>query len=409
MAKRSNGEGSVRENSERGRWEGRVSTGVDHLGRPVRRMVTGRTKAAVLQRMREMAAAADAGLDPAPRTLTVGRFLDRWAADELPGSVAPRTEQQYLDTVRLYLKPTIGQKRLRSLQASDVTKMLRTLATTGVPPNNQPLSPNTCRIVRAVLRRALRHAEVEGLVTRNVAALARGVKLDRPSGRSLSPAQARQLLEAVAGDRLEAAYTVALALGLRAGELLALTWGDLDLDGKPARMAVNAGVTRIRGEGLIRSATKTHGSKRVLHMPPQVVEALRRHRRRQTEERLALGSDWQAKPLGVDLVFRSELGTALDPDNLRRHVYRTTRETFTPRAEWPKRDEAWPPGAQWSPHELRHSAASLLIAQAVPIEVVSETLGHSSIKVTADVYSHLFDGSKARAADAMAEALWGND
>jgi integrase len=218
------------------------------------------------------------------------------------------------------------------------------------------------------------------------------VKLTRPAGRSLSPNQARQLLAHVQGDRLEAAYTVALALGLRAGELLALAWPDLDLDGTPARLTVNHGVTRIRGEGLVRADTKTAGSRRTLHLPPQVVSALRSHRASQAAEHLVIGSAWPADPLGADLVFRTELGTPLDPDNFRHHVYRTTEAAGIGR---------------WTPHELRHSAASLLIAQGIPIEVVSDLLGHSSIKVTADVYGHIFAKSKADAAAAMGEALWG--
>jgi integrase len=127
-------------------------------------------------------------------------------------------------------------------------------------------------------------------------------------------------------------------------------------------------------------------------VPGPVVEALRRHRRRQLEERLAAGDLWTDRPLGVDLVFRTPSGTAVDPDNFRNLTYSVTEKAGIGR---------------WSPHELRHSAASLLLAQGVPLEVVSEVLGHSSIRITKDVYGHLLDGQKAHAAEAMTAALWG--
>lgn len=403
---RGNAEGGAYHDKARGRWVGSVTVGyVD--GKQVRRSVTAKTKAEVLVRLRELQGAVDQGQDPARRDLTVGRFLDTWLADILPGTVTPGTLTSYQEIVRLYIKPTIGQKRLRTLQAKDVAGMLRRLETEGLPPRNVPLSANTRRLARSVLRRALRWAESEGMVARNVAALANGVKLNRTEGRTLTPEQARALLDHVKGDRLEAAFAVALALGLRRGELLGLSWDDLTIDASPPRMVITRNLTRVHGKGLHIADTKTAGSRRSVHLPAQVAEVLRSHRAKQAAERLAAGPSWEPLPLGADLVFRTEIGTAIDPNNFRQHVYRATREAFTPKEERPEKGEPWPITYQWSPHELRHSAASLLIAQGVPMKLVSETLGHSSIRVTADVYGHLFDEAGAVAADAMSEALWG--
>jgi integrase len=144
-----------------------------------------------------------------------------------------------------------------------------------------------------------------------------------------------------------------------------------------------------------------------MHLPGPVVDALRAHRARQAAERLVVGPDWPALPLGADLVFRTELGTPMDPDNFRQLVYKVTREAFTPEELRPEPGEPWPAEYQWSPHELRHSAASLLIAQGVPLKLVSETLGHSSVRITGDVYGHLFDDAGSVAATAMSSALWG--
>lgn len=380
-----NGEGGIVHDKARGRYRGSVTVGYDESGKQIRKWVTAKTRKTVAERMRELHAAVDAGLDPAPRDLTVRRFLEQWLADVLPGSVAATTEDQYRNVVRLYIVPTIGQKRLRTLQARDVARMLHTLEAEGK-------SRNTQRLARSILRRALRWAEAEGIVTRNVAALANGVKVGRSDGRTLTVDQARQLLASVAEDRNEAAFTVALSLGLRLGELLALSWDDLALDTVPARLTITRNLTRVPGRGLALDETKTAGSRRTVHLPAPVVESLRRHRLRQAEERLKVGPDWPPLPLGADLVFRTPFGTASDPKNFRSAVYRATEAAGIGR---------------WSPHELRHSAASLLIAQGVPMKLVSELLGHSSIRITADVYGHLFDEAGAVAADAMTTALWG--
>jgi len=385
MSKRSNGEGAVRENRERRRWEGRVVTGTRPDGRVVRKMVTGSTKREVLDRMAELRQATASGIEPAARSLTVRRFMETWLTDVLPGTVAPTTERQYGDVVRLYVIPHLGQKHVRTLQAADVARMLRQLEAEG-------RSRNTQRLARSILRRALRWAEAEGMVTRNVAALANGVKVGRSDGRTLTVDQARRLLATVTEDRNEAAFTVALSLGLRLGELLALSWPDLALDTTPPRLTVTRNLTRVPGRGLALDDTKTAGSRRSVHLPAPVVESLRRHRLHQAEERLKVGPDWPPLPLGADLVFRTPFGTASDPKNFRAAVYRATEAAGLGR---------------WSPHELRHSCASLLIAQDVPMKLVSETLGHSSIRIMADVYSHLFDAAGAVPADAMTNALWG--
>lgn len=405
---RANGEGGVRHEKARGRWVGTVTVGFeDVIGpdgqirqRQIRKNVTGKTKAQALERLREVQGAVDAGQDPASRDLTVGRFLTMWLDDVLPGTVSPSTEQQYRDIVRLYVAPHLGQKRLRTLQARHVSLMLRALEAEG-------RSGNTRRLARSVLRRALRWGEAEGMVARNVAAIADGVKVGATEGRTLTPEQARQLLASVEGDRMEAAFAVALALGLRRAELLGLAWSDLTLDTTPPRLTVRRNLTRLKGKGLILHDTKTAKSRRTVHLPSPVVAVLKAHRARQAEERLLTGSAWPERPLGVDLVFRTPVGTPMDPDNFRNLVYAATMQAFTPEDERPETPkDPWPTKYRWSPHELRHSAASLLIAQGVPLKVVSETLGHASIRITSDVYGHLFDDAGAAAAEAMTAALW---
>jgi integrase len=219
----------------------------------VRKSVSGKTKRDVLQRMRELERRVGTNLPPPPKNATVGTMLDLWLTEVLPGTVSEVTESQYRDVIRLYLKPRLGRRKLQDLTPLDVTRMLRDMEQ---PTVTRPsgYSSNTRRLARSVLRRALRWAEVEGMVARNVAALANPVKMVQPEGRTMTPEQARVFLDHVRGDRLEALYVVALSLGLRVSELLAVGWDDVNLDpldGLPSTLKVHRGLKRIRGRGLV--------------------------------------------------------------------------------------------------------------------------------------------------------------
>ena len=149
------------------------------------------------------------------------QFLDRWLRVNLAGSVAGSTLDDYADTVRLHLEPALGRKKLSGLTVAELDALWAAKRRAGY-------KPNTIRIMRAVMRRALAQAEREGLVSRNVAALSQPARISQPEGRSLSVEQARAVLDAAKGDRLEAAYLLLLSYGLRRGELLGLAWADLD-------------------------------------------------------------------------------------------------------------------------------------------------------------------------------------
>jgi integrase len=228
------------------------------------------------------------------------------------------------------------------------------------------------------------------MLTRNVAAIADGVKIPHREGRTLTPEQAKTFLAAVTGDRLEAAYVVALALGLRRGELLGVSWDDLELEGPMPVVRIRRQLLRHGGQGVLLADLKTAGSRRTLHLSRPVVDHLRAHRERQSKEASACRI-WRNS---ANLVFTSTIGTPLDPEAFGRTVPRICKHAGL---------------GHWSSHELRHSCASLLLAMGVPLEVVSDTLGHASIRVTMDVYGHLLAPSRMHAAEAMRRALWLNE
>jgi integrase len=353
----------------------------------VRKKVSGATKAEVLRKLRDLRVDLDAGLQLPDERATLGVFLERWVTTSLPGQVSDRTLDSYADTVRLHLVPTIGRKVLRRLTVADVDQLLMWKREAGY-------SANTIRIIRAVLRRGLRQAEREGLVSRNVAALSAAPRVRGDEGRALTVDQARRLIAVASETRHEALLTVMLAYGLRRGEALGLHWSALDWD--TATLKVTHSVKRVqdrtasdRHTRLVVGELKTARSRRTLFLTPELIALLRQHRAGLAEERIAIGEAWQDH----GLIFPSHIGTPLDPDNIS-HVF----SRISCRAGL----------GHWHLHELRHSGASLMLAQGTDLYVVSEVLGHSSVAITKDVYGHLVEGQKRAAATLMSAALLRN-
>jgi integrase len=317
--------------------------------------------------------------------LTVKAYLNRWLTVNLPGTVADSTEDDYHDTVRLHLLPALGNKRLARLTVVDLDSLWKAKREAGY-------SANSVRIMRTVLRRALGQAEREGLVSRNVAGLSAPPRVRAPEGRTLTIEQARHLLDAVSDHPLGLAVLVALTYGLRRGEVLGLHWSALDW--KRGTLQVTHGVKRVKNRDrafsqrtrLVIAELKTPKSRRTLALPPELAARLRQHYVRQAEARIAAGSKWRDH----DLIFTTRLGTPIDPDNFTHDFSKLCQATGL---------------GHWHPHELRHSGASLMLAQGTPLHVVSEVLGHASITITKDVYGHLVEGDKRAAAESMSRAL----
>jgi integrase len=239
-----------------------------------------------------------------------------------------------------------------------------------------------------VLRNALNAAARQGIVARNVAALASPPRITEAEFRALSLNDARAILRAVAFDRLEAVFTVGLALGLRRGEALGLRWGDVDLDGGALR--VDRTLQRVAGQWRFLEP-KTVRSRRTVPIPGPVVDSLRRHRARQNEERLRMGAAWQGDRWGT-LVFTDEIGGPLSGFHVRRRLVALLRDAGLSTMRY---------------HDLRHGAASLMAAQGVPARAAMEILGHSQISTTMNIYSHIAPDVTREATEKVAAALWG--
>jgi len=370
--RRGQGEGLVRQRSD-GRWEGRLSLGWRE-GKRVRRCYYGTTQAEVLDRLTKARSDLKLGLSVASDRQTVGDFLAHWLEGSAKPRIKPRSYERFAELIRLHIGPSLGRVHLEKLTPVHVQRLLTQKRQDG-------LAAQTVVSIRNVLRTALNQALRWGLISRNVATLVDVPRIERPAVRVLSAEEANHLLDAARGERFEAVYSVGLALGLRRGELLGLTWRDVDVDG--AQLRIIRSLQRIGGK-LQLTETKTPKSRRTVPLPQYAVRSLRAHRVRQIEERLASGSDW--KDGDMDLVFANRTGGPIEPVNLHRAYKRLLSKAGLPSIRF---------------HNLRHSAASLMLAQGVPLKTIQEILGHSSIAVTSGFYAHLGEQLKREAADAM--------
>jgi integrase len=236
------------------------------------------------------------------------------------------------------------------------------------------------------LRVALGYAERLGLVSRNAAKLAKPPRIARPEVQPFTAEEARRLLEAACGHRLEALFVTALGTGLREAELLGLRWQDVDLE--RGLLTVRVQLQRINGK-LTLTEPKTERSRRTLQLPAMVREALRQHRVRQLEERLAAGPLWEDS----GLVFTTAHGAPLDA----RNVIRLYQERILPAAGLPRRPF----------HVLRHSAATFLLASGCDLRTVQQVLGHAQVSLTANLYAHVMPALLRDAADKLDAVLRG--
>ena len=273
---------------------------------------------------------------------------------------------------------TFGRIPLSKLAPQDVQKLINRKLATG-------LSPRRCQYIHAVLRRALGEAERFGLVARNVAKLVKAPKVEQAEIEPFTPEEARAFIQAIRGERLEALYTLSIATGLRQAEVLGLSWKDIDLP--CAELTVRTTLQRINGEFQFLEP-KTARSRRTLALPDMVVKALRAHKGRQIGEMLQAGTEWQE----TGLVFTTEAGGPLGDRVVRARFYRILENAGLRRQRF---------------HDLRHSCASLLIAQGAGSREVMEQLGHSTIVMTLNRYAHIFQEVQRESARKMGESLTG--
>ena len=377
--RRGNREGSIFRRSQDGVWIGELYLGRDLTGGKQVLRFYGKSRREVQEKVTGALHDRHRGMLADPSRETVRQFLERWLCDSVRHSLRPATFASYAHVLRKHAMPEIGEVRLPRLTPAHIQRLYASKLDGG-------LSPRGVQYLHDILHDALEQAMGWGLVPRNVTDAVSRPRAERKALRVLSREEATTLLEASGSERLHALYVLAVTTGMRQGELFGLTWDAVSLE--EARLQVRQQLERVRVRGGRPALTepKTKTARRVIDLPVLAVRALRERRRQQLEERLALGPAWQDD---WGLVFTTEIGTPLDVPNVRRSFLRLLERAGLPRIRF---------------HDLRHTAATLLLAAGEHPKVVQERLGHYSVAFTLDTYAHVLP-SMQKAAAARIDAI----
>lgn len=365
----------------RGAWAVVVSLGTDPgSGKRLRRWYYGyATKQDAEQAVTKLLKAKDEGAWIDPSRLTVGGFLvERWLP-AIEHTVRRSTFRDYASVIDTHIVPALGALRLQRVGPADLNRLYAAMLGRG-------LSPARVRRVHVTLHRAFSAAERWSLLPRNAAKLADPPKLRRAEMKTWTAEQLRAFLGHVREDRLYGAWHLAAFTGMRRGEVLGLRWGDLDLEAAVLRV-----VQTLVSVGYVVSVSepKTARGRRSVDLDAGTVAVLRAHRARQLSERVALGL---GRTGAEDLVFSRPDGSPLHPDGFTGAFDRHVKTAGLPRVRL---------------HDLRHTYATLALTAGIHVKVVSERLGHASVSITLDTYSHVLPGLQAEAAEKIAGLVLG--
>lgn len=366
--RRGNGEGSIQQRQD-GRWCGIATI----AGR--RKFVYAKTQQETLRKLRDLQAAAANGAPVPSELLTVSAYLDGWLGRI---DVRPRTLTAYRCLVEVHIKPAIGRHRLTRLEPRHLEQLYADVVRSG-------RSKRTAQFIHSVLHRALGKAARQGLIARNVADLVDRPRVERHEMSVLDPEQARRFERVATDDPEGGLYVLAINTGMRQSELLGLRWRDVDLDHgflSVRNTLVKPGVSPIFGP------PKTTKSRRRIDLTDRAISILEDLRGRQAKPRLKAGGGKWAE---FDLVFTNRTGGPIDATNITQRQFRRLLV------------QADVPAIRF--HDLRHTAATLLLIKGVHPKVVADMLGHSSVAVTLDIYSHVLQGLQQQAVTALNEVF----
>lgn len=371
--KRGNNAGSIIKRSD-GRWEARMS-----LPDGKRKSYYAKTQAEAQRKLNEALRNKDQGLLPGDDRQTVAQYLNFW----LESRKHQLTDSSYL-RYQAFLKnilPELGRLPLSKLTAQVVQAFLAKKINAGV-------AATSVRAMRTVIKSAMKDAVDLGIIHTNVIERVKSPRIARRQTSTLSEEQVRQLLLAAKGDRLEALYTLAVTTGMREGELLALRWKDVDLERHLLWLRANLqNVAREKGRYRV-SDTKTSSSRRSIALSQHAIDTLHQRKFIENKEKEMAGDLWKNED---DLIFPTEVGKWIYPQTFKGRIFaRLLTKAGLPKMRF---------------HDLRHTAATLLLIRGVNPKVVSEMLGHASVAITLDVYSHVTPHMQQIVADVMDKIL----
>ena len=369
--------GSIRRRSKNS-WEISIDLGQGAEGKRMRKFVNVKGKKADADRkLTEILANLDRGIPVDPSKLRVGDFLDKWFDSYVMNNTRPKTVEGYEVIIRLHLKPYLEHIEISKLQPFHIQDIENHLLEAG-------RSPRTVQHVHRVIHQALAHAMKWGLVWRNVAAVVKPPKTSNPNIRVPEQNEVLSVLVAAKETPYYAALRYMAFTGCRRGECLGLRWDDIDLDRRLASVVQT--IQRINGKGIVIQPPKSGKGRRAIALDSGTVEILRLHRVQQLEQRLQLGELW----VDHGLVFPGPKGKPLDPSVLTHTFKRLCKSEGISGVRL---------------HDLRHFHATLLLKEGTHPKIVQERLGHATISITLDTYSHVIPSMQLDAANSFASAM----
>ena len=364
------GAGTIRQRPD-GRWEARYTVGRDPgTGRQMQKSVYGDTQKEARQKLAQVTTAIDEGAYTEPSRLTVGAWLDIWL-EEYTGNIKDTTARSYRDNVRLHIKPALGAVPLQKLNAHTIQKFYNDLSTNGRKDQKYDapagLSAKSVRNVHVILHKALKQAVLIGYIKGNPTEACTLPRAEKKEIKILSAEELPRFLEAAEGHKHHALFIVYLFTGMRRGEVLGLTWDNVDFDNGIIHVRKQMQRERVKG-GKLRLVTLKNEKHRQIAPANTVFQALRKHRAKQNEARLLVGPAWESN----SLVFCNDLGSPLDADA----VYQSYKRFLSSNGF-----------SDLRLHDLRHTAATLMLQNGDSIKSVQEALGHHTAAFTLDVYA----------------------
>jgi integrase len=373
MAKRGHGEGSIYRDKD-GSWRAALTLGPESGGG--RKYFRGATRQEVQQKLSAAKRALEDGLPQLEGRQTVEQYLASWLLS-IKATMEFSTWQRHEEYVRLHIVPALGKVRMAQVTPQQVQALYAERLASG-------LSSTTVHHLHATLHKAFKDAERLRVVARNVTKLVNVPRVAETEIHPLTAEEARRLLHVTRGERSSALYALALSSGMRVSELLGLQWSEVDFDNSLIR--VRWQLRRDEGKWVWKQP-KTKRSRRQIALAGSTIEALRRHKETQDVERAELGAAWE----DYELVFCTQRGRPLSARNLYRRFKQLLKYGSLPDIRI---------------HDLRHTAATLLLAGKVNPKVVSEMLGHASVSITLDIYSHVIPDMQQDAAATLEHALY---
>ena len=370
--RRDRSDGSLRRRPN-GSWEGRFGFS-DDRGKTVYKSVYASTQAEARRKLKELiqkieATIAEHGV--VPRELSLGEWLDTWLRGYKKNSVRPATYTSYYENIELHIRPVIGDMVIQNIRPYHIQKLLNDMTISSK--TNKPFSAWTVLKIKNILSGAFEQAVRNQIIVANLVKSAVSPKMLQKEIRILSEQEQQKFIAALKGHRLEALYMLALATGMRRGEILALIWDNVNFDTRS--ITVKASVSRVKDPDtkqseIIFAEPKTKAGRRTVPILESLVPVLQAHRERQEAEKAAAGSAYNER----NLVFCSNVGTVIEPRRVRQMMDRLSDKAGIEHITF---------------HALRHTFATRMLEAEVPAKVVQDILGHSDVTLTLNTYSHV--------------------